>query len=458
MTKIPFLPTALPERRALLDDTSEHWLSYAELVAQAEAWQNQLEQEKSLVFLYLRNSSACVAAFLGALAASHAVALLDADLPPASKATLEDIYAPDCILLGEEAECTVVHQSTPTRPLHPDLAVLLSTSGSTGGPKFVRLTLENMLSNARAIAQVLNIKSEDVAGAHLQLHYSYGLSVLTSHLVQGASVALTQRSFMDRAFWPFMRSAQVSHFPGVPFHFDMMRRLGFTRLDLKNLRCLTQAGGHMVRSAREQAHAYMSEQGGTFHVMYGQTEAAPRITTLAHNDFLTHADTVGPALPGGRLSIRNEDGQELPTGQEGLVYYNGANVMMGYAQGRSDLALGDVQGDELATGDIGHLDDAGRLTITGRAKRFGKIYGLRVNLDEIEALVRTHWSEAAVIQKGDQVKVYLAPEANADMVLTLKGAFAERFTLPATSYKFLTLDSIPHTERGKPDYRALEAL
>lgn len=458
MTSIPFFPEVLPSGPALRDDNAAQWLSYADLAEQVNAWAAKLAQEKSLVFVYLRNSSACVAAMLGALGAGHAVALLDADLPRASKDALEELYAPDCILLGTGGTCEILHKAASDHEIHPDLAVLLSTSGSTGGPKFVRLSLDNMVSNARAIAQVLDIQPDDVAGGHLQLHYSYGLSVLTSHLVHGASIALTQRSFMDRAFWPFMRDAKISHFPGVPFHYDMMRRLGFARLGLENLRTLTQAGGHMVQDVRALAHAYMQEKGGQFCVMYGQTEAAPRITTLSHVDFTDHPETVGPALPGGVLKICDEDGTELPQGTEGLVWYNGPNVMMGYAQSRFDLALGDVQGSTLATGDIGRLDAGGRLTITGRAKRFGKIYGLRVNLDEIEALIRTHWSDAAVVQKGDMVRVYLAPEATAETIARLKAHLSDRFTLPATSYKFLAVEQIPHTDRGKPDYRTLEGL
>ena len=453
---IPFLPFPLPEGAALRDDSGAA-LSYGDLARNAKAWAGRLAQDKSLVFVYAANTATTVTAVLGALGAGHAVALLDAALPVAARADLSARYRPDIVI--DRAQ--VVRREAPAAALHPNLSVLLSTSGSTGGAKLVRLTLENLVANATTIAEALAIRDDDVAAGHLPLHYSYGLSVLTSHLVMGAATVLTGRGFMERAFWPAMKEARVTHFPGVPFHYDMMLRLGFERLGLDTVRTLTQAGGHLALAAREKAHAFMEARGGRFYVMYGQTEAAPRITTLNHADFAAHSATVGPALDGGRLVIRDKDGAELPRGEEGIVWYEGPNVMMGYAETRDDLMRGDDQGGVLATGDVGRLDAGGRLTITGRVKRFGKIYGLRINLDEIEKLAKTLRPDAAVVQKDEKVRVFLAADAGkpaAEAAEKMRAAFAGHYTLPLTAYEFRFIAEIPRTARGKTDYQRLEAL
>jgi len=337
--------------------------------------------------------------------------------------------------------------------LHPELAVLLSTSGSTGSPKFVRLSASNLTCNARSIAEVLDIRAPEVGSGHLPLHYSYGLSVLTSHLSAGAPLYLTERGFLDPDFWPQMKRWQVAHLPGVPFHYNTLCRFNFAKLDLPDLRVMTQAGGNLDVRIRKMAYDYMEARGGRFHVMYGQTEASPRITTLSHEDFAEHAETVGPVLPGGRIEIIGTNGTP---GVEGEVIYHGPNVMMGYAENPDDLALGDDMGGRLATGDIGFLDEEGRLTLTGRINRMGKIAGLRVNLDEVERALSGFGEEFAVVGKGEILLLYHLPNADLKTLKERKlKQLLDRFTLPKTAYRFQEIAEFPRTSRDKIDYQAL---
>lgn len=450
---IPFVPCPLPGGIALCDDSGTA-LTYPELAVRVLELRALLPREKCLIFLYAANDIGTVSVFLAALAAGHAVALLDPDLPWVSRRRLEDQYRPS-VVIGRDG---VESRKGLDTALNPGLAVLLSTSGSTGGAKFVRLTLGNLQANAASIALTLRINSGDIAAGHLPIHYSYGLSVLLSHLSRGATIVLTTYGLMDQEFWPRMRSHKVSHFPGVPFHYEMLLRLGLARVGLPSLRTLTQAGGHLALAAREKAHRFMDERGGRFYVMYGQTEASPRIATLDHDDFPRFSGTVGRAVPGGRLVVRDEVGLDLGAGQEGYVWYEGPNVMMGYAESSADLSRGDELGGVLSTGDTGWLSVDGHLTITGRAKRMGKVYGLRVNLDEIERFVKIVHEASAVVQRGEKVRVFLAGEGAAEASGSLRSRFVERFTLPLTAYEFNVVDSIPATARGKTDYRLLESL
>ena len=144
----------------------------------------------------------------------------------------------------------------------------------------------------------------------------------------------------------------------------------------------------------------------------------------------------------------------------GEVIFSGPNVMLGYAESRDDLERGDELGGQLPTGDIGLLDDAGRLTLTGRVKRIGKLYGLRINLDEVEMLTNG-FATTAVTQKGDSLTVHIATTGDtaADEALqwVIMAGLQDRFTVPPTSYRFHFAPAIPRTERGKIDYSALEA-
>lgn len=202
----------------LSDDNSEAWITAGELCAMAKTWADQLAGPRMLVFLYIPNTVEGVAQLLGAASAEHVVALLDPKLPKQTKADLAECYQPGIIL--DDGVPSL--QGSPC-DLHSDLAVLLSTSGSTGSPKFVRLSAKNLTSNASAIAEVLDIRAPEVGCGHLPLHYSYGLSVLTSHLSAGAPVHLTEKGFLDPDFWLQMKRWRIAHLPGVPFHYTTLR-------------------------------------------------------------------------------------------------------------------------------------------------------------------------------------------------------------------------------------------
>jgi acyl-coenzyme A synthetase/AMP-(fatty) acid ligase len=444
---ITFLEKGDGAAPCLLDDTMSDWLTYGQLKERVSGWRRRLDGRRALVFLYAQNDVESVAALFGAMSAGHAVALLDPKLPTSGKEALQSAYTPEFVI--NSGVLTDTSQAAPVNgPLNEKLSLLLSTSGSTGSPKFVRLTLPNIVSNAFAISDVLAIESDSVASGHLPLHYSFGLSVLTSHLISGARVYLTNSSFLDRDFWKRAKDAGISHLPGVPFHYSILEKLGYSRLDLPRLQCMVQAGGQLDVASRQRAYTYMQESGGRFYVMYGQTEAGPRMTTLQHRDFPLAPESVGTPLPGGKITINAVDGSG-----SGEVLYTGPNVCMGYAEGRDDLAAGDVFNHVLHTGDMGYLDQAGRLTLTGRAKRSAKVFGLRVNLDEVEKLGNT-LCESAVI--GSCAKLHIFHVGGS--VDVLRALLISHFSLPPTSYVFHPIDELPRSERGKIDYTALESL
>jgi acyl-CoA synthetase (AMP-forming)/AMP-acid ligase II len=411
--------------------------------------------------------------YLAAWSAGRAVALLDPDLAPATLAELVRRYRPAAVLgvdgAGEppagyrdderaatgRAWLRAVDATGPAP--HPDLAVLLATSGSTGDPKLVRLSRAAVRHNAHAIGESLRLHPGEVAPTSLPLFYSYGMSVLNSHLAAGASVVVIDGGVLSRDFWSAFGAHGAGSLAGVPYHYEMLARIRWKPATQPSLRTLTQAGGRMrpdlITAFREAIEAV----GGGLYVMYGQTEAGPRMTTLPAEHLAGKLGSVGPALPGGRLSVVTDDGAETDRpGLTGEVIYRGPNVMMGYAEDAADLARPDECGGRLATGDLGHLDEDGYLWLTGRLKRIGKVFGIRVNLDDVERLLREYGPVAAV-PAGDTVVVWSETAGETERA-AMVALLAERLKLHRSGFAVRTVDRLPLLASGKVDYRSLEGM
>ncbi|HVV24257.1 MAG TPA: AMP-binding protein [Pseudonocardiaceae bacterium] len=395
--------------------------------------------------------------YLAALRADRAVALLD---PAQPYGALIDRFRPAAVLGADWLEVppagylniTIdpageawVRDSVDGVAPHPDLAVLLPTSGSTGNPRLVRLSADAISANAAAIADVLGIGPDDIAPTSLPLHFSYGLSVLNSHLLRGATVVIADAGLLARSFWSAVNEYGVTSLAGVPHHYRMLRRIGFDPARYPTLRTLTQAGGALEPELVTEFHTAMTRAGGRMFVMYGQTEAAPRMATLPSERLPAKPGSVGPALPGGGFAVSG-----------GEIVYRGPNVMMGYATTAADVARGDDCHGVLHTGDLGHLDDEGYLYVTGRSARIGKVFGHRVSLDDLENLVRAPGRGVAAVAAGDRVALYVEG-ADAAVRAAAAQALAARLRVHVSGFDVQGIDSLPLLASGKVDYRALEA-
>lgn len=416
--------------------TRDGVVTYAGLAARVSAAADALGPVRRLVLVEGGNDVESVVAYLGALAGGHPVLLSAGGAPLAS---LRGAYDPDVVVSG--GVVTEVRAGS-THDLHPDLALLLSTSGTTGSPKVVRLSYGNLQANAESIATYLGIGGSDRAATTLPTHYCYGLSVLNSHLARGAALLLTGLSVVDPCFWAFFREHGGTSFAGVPYTFDLLDRIGFAAMDLPSLRYVTQAGG---RLAPERVRAYAAlgrERGWDLFVMYGQTEATARMAYLPPALAETHPDAVGVAVPGGSFTL--EDGE---------LVYTGPNVMLGYAHGPADLRLGRTV-DQLRTGDLAVVED-GVYKIVGRRSRFAKVFGLRVDLERVEAALASSGVVAACADADDRLVVAVEGRADGD---ALRRSLAASYGLPPRAVVVRTVPSLPRLCGGKVDYAAVRAL
>jgi len=433
-----------------LFSASRTW-TYAELGDEVAARGELLGATRRLVMLECANDLDTIATYLAAFAGRHPVVLLapgDLDRHPG----LVERYDPD--MVATSATGLVERRTGTAHALHPDLAVLLATSGSTGSPKLVRLSRDNVVANADSIRTYLGLTGADRAMTSLPLQYCYGLSVLNSHLRAGAAVVLTDLSVVDGCFWDLARSAGATSFAGVPYTFDLLDRSGFAERRLPTLRFVTQAGGRMLPEQVERYARLGREQGFELFVMYGQTEATARMSYLPPHLAERHPDAIGVPVPGGHLRAEpvRQGGAGMPE-DVGELVYTGRNVMLGYAEGPHDLALGGTV-EELRTGDLGRLGDDGLWRVVGRLSRFAKVYGLRLDLERVEASLREAGHDARVVADpdDDRLVVFRLRSRGHDRVRAL---VSEATGLPPGAVRVERVDSFPTTANGKPDHAAL---
>lgn len=453
----PFFDTAASGGdRAYFDARAERWYTHSEVTELTHSLASDLSfPRKALVFCFCHDGIESILAYLACLEAGHAVLLLDPNLDGQFAESLTAVYRPDFLLDPVQCDtgafgivekcgvkiCRALHPHD--HSLHPDLTVLLSTSGSTGSPKLVRLSAKNIAANAKSIAEAIRILPDDLAIASLPLHYSYGLSVINSHLCTGAALVLTGESVTSAEFWKTVRTHQCTSFAGVPYMYQVLARLKLDSLNVPSIRTMTQAGGKLANDAVNNFHRVMSARNGRFLVMYGQTEATARICVLPHESLPEKLGSCGKPIPGGSLAVEGD----------GELVYSGPNVMMGYATTCADLSLGDTLGGRLKTGDIGYLDEDGFAFISGRAKRFSKLFGHRINLDEVETLLRSYGPTAIV--GGDDRLLIFCEHGDADEFQIYRRDLAAKLNLHPRAFDFRRVEKLPLTSSGKPDYPTL---
>jgi acyl-CoA synthetase (AMP-forming)/AMP-acid ligase II len=431
------------ERVAVLTDTQQ--ISYHELASTVADTAAELDGPRRLVLLETRNDLATLVHYLAAIASRHVV--LPVDTRRDHSAILQT-YEPDVVI--DAGGIHDRHRGGCLR-LHDDLALLLSTSGSTGSPKLVRLSHRNLTSNAATIVGYLDIRESDRAATTLPMSYCYGLSVIHSHLLRGAGLILTDHSVVDGEFWELFRRHRGTSFAGVPYTFELLERLGAAALGLPHLRYLTQAGGRMPPERVRRFAELGRLQGWDLFVMYGATEATARMAYLPTQLASSNPGAIGRPIPGGSFTIEpcaGWDGEDV-----GELVYRGPNVMMGYAHRPADLALGETV-DALHTGDIARRCPGGLYEVIGRSSRFVKMYGLRIDLQRIEATMREHGVTAFCTDADDRIAVACAGHDEGEIQRIAAAAAG----VPASAVQAVAVAALPMLPSGKPDYQAVRKL
>ncbi|TCI53036.1 AMP-dependent synthetase [Exiguobacterium sp. SH1S21] len=449
------------ERTAIYTDRA---YSYTEMIEAADAIADEVG-DRTLVFCLCANNKESIFGYVGFLRGHIVPLLLDAAIQSEQLQNLMDRYRPTHIwanrdhdLLAQEMDTVYAYGDYALfecphvieHKLHDELWLLLTTSGSMGSPKLVRLSYDNVFRNAASIVSYLDINEDDRPITTLPMNYSYGLSILNSHLVSGATVVVTDASIMQKEFWQLCRDQHVTTFGGVPFVYEMLHRLKFETMELPSLTKLTQAGGKLNPSLASAFTDICERKGIQFFMMYGQTEATARMSYLPPDRNREKAGSIGVAIQGGELTLRKETGEVITSPDVvGELIYKGDNVSLGYATALSDLANGDENGGALQTGDLAYMDEDGYFFIVGRIKRMIKMHGNRISLDEVEDLLRAHGHECVCTGTDDELYVYTLHDDRAAVKQVIKDMMHTR------GVTILRIDAIPRNASGKVLYSAL---
>jgi long-chain acyl-CoA synthetase len=441
--------------------------TYADLVSISDALGRQFSR-KCLVFSLCENSVESIAGYIGFLRARAVPVLIKNGINGELLDDLLRTYQPAYIWsprdtargarwgsevyqFGDYVLLRMGH--TAEYGLHEDLALLLTTSGSTGSPMLVRQSYRNIDSNAHAIAESLLIGKVDRPITTLPMSYTYGLSIINSHLLRGCAIIVTNKTLMDKAFWELLKTRGATTFGGVPYVYEMLRKLRFERMNLPSLRVLTQAGGKLDLNLTREMAAVCDRKGVRFYVMYGQVEATARISCLPSEYALSKAGSIGKAISGGEMWLEDERGNVIRESDAvGELAYRGANVTMGYASNWEDLRRDDDNNGVLRTGDLARRDAEGFFYIVGRKKRFLKLFGNRINLEEVEQLIGRLGYTCVCSGEDDHLRIYTTDK---DHHAAIRAYVAERTGLHPSGFEVVHMESIPRNEAGKILYSAL---
>ncbi|MBQ4249752.1 MAG: AMP-binding protein [Clostridia bacterium] len=456
------------DREAFISDGGAR-LTYRDLAEYIEDFK-ALHTGRTLAFSLCENSPESAIGYLGFLNSGTVPLLMDKKTDGALVKRLLGIYAPEYIyapsdmagdfpgyekIYGLMSYALLRAKAPVPIAIHEELALLLTTSGSTGSPKLVRQSRKNIESNARAIASYLELTPDERAVTTLPMNYTYGLSIINSHLYAGGTVLFTKKPVIMKPFWDFMKRERATSFGGVPSTYELLKKIKFFKLDLPDLRYMTQAGGKLLPSLHLEYAKWARERGKRFIVMYGQTEATARMGYLPAEYSVEKAGSMGRAIPGGRFSLIDTDGSEIDVPDKvGELLYEGDNVTMGYAETPDDLNRGDERGGRLLTGDMAKRDEDGFYYIVGRKKRFLKISGSRVNLDEIDRLIKSQFEGIDCASSGvdDKMKVYITDETKTEEV---RRWLSDKTHLRESAFSVLYIEEIPKNEAGKTLYEKL---
>lgn len=353
----------------------------------------------------------------------------------------------ECDVLLEYEDHSCLKLGFEVFPITEELALLLETSGSTGGKKLVRLSYDNIKSNIFGMVDFIKVEEEDRFITTMPYNHCLTLTWIHMHWFVGATVLLTNNSVLSQEFWDFLYEKKATNFVGVPFLFEMLEKIDFLNKEYFALRYVAEAGGKLPEELQKKYGLRLKEKGIGLYLAYGQTEVTGGICILSTENIVNKVGSVGIPLCGIDVVIEEDSGD---------IIVKGKSVCLGYAENIQDLAKGDENKGRWLTGDVGHLDGNGFLYITGRKKRFIKVSGIRISLDDVEQLLngRKVYGACACIGRDNLLQVFTEIE-NTQAILEF---LANKIHINKTYIKIEHIKTIPRTSTGKIQYTQLFTL
>ena len=447
---------------AAIDNTGKS-ISYGELSGFAEKFFSAIKI-RTLIFILSENCIGSLAGYVASMSVKVVPLLLSSSIDREMLIRLITIYHPEYLwiplrlsgefnfpVVFEGFDYVLVKTDLKSFSLYENLSLLLMTSGSTGSPKLVRHSYLNIEENARNVSTFFELNTDDRAIANLPMHYTMGLSVITSHLFAGATILLVKATLTESSFWKFIKEQCATSFTGVPYSFEVLHKLRFFKMDLPHLRLLTQGGGKLSNELFREYAEYAQKTGKRFIATYGQTEGTARMAFLKADMAILKIGSIGKAIPNGQLSLIDENGAEIIEMEAiGEMVYRGKNVTLGYALNGEDLIKGNENKGVLNTGDIARRDADGYYYIVGRISRFLKLYGIRIGLDESEQMIKSAFGIDCICTGNDEkMIIQITDKKKKDEIHNF---VVDKTGLFHAAFEVVIVDEIPKNEAGKSIY------
>jgi acyl-coenzyme A synthetase/AMP-(fatty) acid ligase len=336
----------------------------------------------------------------------------------------------------------------------------MPTSGSTGVPRLVMVTHGNLIANTEAIVRSQDLGTDEKAMLIMPVSYCFGASVVHSHLFQGGGVVFDSSFMFPDKVLRAIDSYGCTTFAGVPTVYNiLLRRSNLRSIPLPRLRRFLQAGGALAPSGVREMRSIVPT--AEFFVMYGQTEATSRISTLPSHRLGEKLSSAGLPLDNLTVRIVDDEERELAVGQTGEIQVRGPSICSGYFD-NPEATERKFRNGWLKTGDFACRDNEGYLWIKGRTSEFAKIRGLRVSFGEVEARVAAvpgvYECAATAIQHpeaGEALALFIvANDRASSIVQTVRSALLPQWTCASVK----VVPELPKTENGKIVRSQLQAI
>ena len=448
-----------PHKDALVDDCGNR-ISYARLKEDTTRFAEAIP-ERCFVIILADNAVDTIRFYLSCMTACCVPLLLEPNLYPSYLNDYVNRYTPQYLwapvswaptlvqwgrITFRTSGHVLVQTDFPIFPMYPNLALLLTTSGSTGNPKAVRLSRRNLEENSDAIVEALCLVPGDRGITTLPINYTYGMAIVHMHLRVGATLLVTSRKLIDPIFQAFLYQEKITNFQGVPYIHEMMDRLQFYRNPPESLRFVSMGGGKAPEAFQTKLNELFAQRGIRFYALYGQTEGTTMLTKLPDEKLQNDPDCIGVACRGMEAYVDEETGE---------LIFRGSSVSLGFAETRDDLCRGDDNHGVLRTGDLARIDDQNRIYLTGRLKRIVNMAGKRLSLDDVETLVQQSFPDVqcACCGSDNNLGIFITGQVSER---DIKYQIATRLRISHLSLSVFYVPEIPRTERGKTDYGKMQ--
>ena len=441
--------------------------SYNDLLKESNSF-SILFKSKKVIFVLAENCYEFIVCYVAAIRSDLAIMIVNPNINKKSFLELKKKYLPEYIfcrsifLVSTNYKAIKVFNNFSlfnnihkhNYDINKEISCLLNTSGTMGHIRFVKLSSKNLLTNSIAISKALKIKANDTAITTMPPYYSYALSIINTHLMRGAKIIINNYSLVDKRFWDIFNNIKPTNLNGVPYFYEVLNKIKFEKIKLMNLKFITQAGGQLECNLKKKLLDFCKINKIKLYIMYGQTEASPRISVLPSNLSAANLTSVGFPLQGVKVWIEDEHNKKINKSNiEGNIICKGENIFMGYSESFKDLKHKNKINKILKTGDVGYIDKNGLLYITGRKKRISKIFGIRLSLDHLEKSLKKYNYNCVCIENNHQIKIYIKRNDRKKFnISNFNKIFMNITNLAPKFFKVKLVNDFPRNKIGKIIY------